>query len=245
MPGTELQPGDRVVVEAERGHPRRRRGRRGRGVGRRVGDHRRIGAGDPRIRWRPQRRDRRHQGAVGPHRGPDHVEARRDVHRPDDRARRGRAAPEDAERDRPEHPAREPHDRLPAGDRHAAADRDLLGRQADRDRPGGPARVPDPDHDRRAAVGDRHRRDGPARAAQRAGDVGARRRGRRRRQHAAARQDRHDHPREPAGRRVPPGARRHGGGARGRRADHEPRRRDPRGPFDRRAGEGAVRAARP
>ena len=44
-----------------------------------------------------------------------------------------------------------------------------------------PAGLPDPDDDRRAAVGDRHRRHGPARAAQRAGDVGSRRRGGRRR----------------------------------------------------------------
>ena len=34
--------------------------------------------------------------------------------------------------------------------------------------------MPHPDHDRRTAVGDRHRRHGPARAAQRAGDVGPR-----------------------------------------------------------------------
>ena len=70
------------------------------------------------------------------------------------------------------------------------------------------ARVPDPDDDRRAAVGDRHRRHGPPRAAQRARHVGPRRRGRRRRHHAAARQDRHDHLRLAPGGRVHPGARR-------------------------------------
>ena len=64
------------------------------------------------------------------------------------------------------------------------------------------ARVPHPDDDRRPAVGDRHRRHGPAGAAQRAGDVGTRGRGGRRRPHAAARQDRHDHARQPAGDRV-------------------------------------------
>ena len=58
------------------------------------------------------------------------------------------------------------------------------------------------------AVGHRHRRHGPPRAAQRARDVGPRGRGRRRREHAAARQDRHDHARQPAGRRVPAGPRR-------------------------------------
>ena len=48
-------------------------------------------------------------------------------------------------------------------------------------RPGRAAGLPDPDHDRRPAVGDRHRRHGPAGAAQRAGDVRPRGRGRRRR----------------------------------------------------------------
>ena len=49
----------------------------------------------------------------------------RDVHRPDDRARRGVRAPEDAERDRAQHPARRAHDHLPARDRDPAAVRDL------------------------------------------------------------------------------------------------------------------------
>ena len=39
----------------------------------------------------------------------------------------GAHATEDAERDRPEHPAGQPDDHLPAGDRHVAAVRDLLG----------------------------------------------------------------------------------------------------------------------
>ena len=65
------------------------------------------------------------------------------------------------------------------------------------------ARVPHPDHDRRAAVGDRHRGHGPARAAQRAGDERPRGRGGRRLLDAAARQDRHDHDRQPRSRRVP------------------------------------------
>ena len=64
---------------------------------------------------------------------------------------------------------------------------------------GGSPGVPDPHHDRRAAVGDRHRRHGPAGAAQRAGDERPRGRGRRRREHPAAGQDRHHHPRQPAG----------------------------------------------
>ena len=49
---------------------------------------------------------------------------------------------------------------------------------------------------------DRDRRHGPAGAAQRARDVGPRRRGRGRRLHAAARQDRHDHARRPPGCRL-------------------------------------------
>ena len=77
------------------------------------------------------------------------------------------------------------------------------GRRADHRRPGRAAGRADPDHDRRAAVRDRHRRHGPAGAAQRAGHVGPRGRGGRRRQHPAAGQDRHHHPRQPAGRRVP------------------------------------------
>ena len=76
------------------------------------------------------------------------------------------------------------------------------------DRPDRAARRADPDHDRRAALGDRHRRHGPARAAQRARDVGPRGRGLRRRRRAAARQDRHDHARQPPGVRVHPGRRR-------------------------------------
>ena len=69
------------------------------------------------------------------------------------------------------------------------------------------ARLPDPDDDRRAHLGDWHRRHGPPGAAQRAGDVGPRGRGRRRRPHAAARQDRHDHAGQPPGDRVRAGRR--------------------------------------
>ena len=85
--------------------------------------------------------------------------------------------------------------------------------------PGDPGRAAgraDPDHDRRAAVGDRHRGHGPAGAAQRAGHVRPRGGGGGRREHAAAGQDRHDHHRQPAGHRVPPGGRGHRGGT-GRR----------------------------
>ena len=138
-----------------------------------------------------------------------------------------------------------PHDHLPARGRDAPAVRDLLATpQQSIIVLVGAAGVPDPDHHRRAAVGDRHRRHGPARAAQRAGHERPGRRSRRRLLDAAARQDRHDHPRQPPGRRVPPGPRRHDERARRGRAALEPRRRDPRGPLDRGPRQGALRAAR-
>ena len=114
-----------------RDHPRRRRRRRGHRLGGRVGDHRRVRAGDPRVRRRPVRGHRRHQGAVRPDRGADHLQAGRDLHRPDDRPGRGRPAAEDAERARAEHPARLADDHLHAGRGHAAADGVLLRRAAD------------------------------------------------------------------------------------------------------------------
>ena len=60
-----------------------------------------------------------------------------------------------------------------------------------------------PDHDRRPAVGDRHRRHGPAGALQRPRQIGPRGRGGGRHRRAAARQDRHDHDRRPPRDRVP------------------------------------------
>ena len=68
------------------------------------------------------------------------------------------------------------------------------------DRPHRAPRRADPDHDRCPPLGDRHRRDGPARAAERPGHVGSSRRGLGRRRRAPARQDRHHHARQPAGR---------------------------------------------
>ena len=62
------------------------------------------------------------------------------------------------------------------------------------------ARLPDPDDDRRPAVGDRHRRHGPADPLQRHRHFRPRGRGGGRRRHAAARQDRHHHLRQPHGR---------------------------------------------
>ncbi len=77
----------------------------------------------------------------------------------------------------------------------------LLG---DRDRRA--ARVPDPDHDRRPALRDRHRGHGPPDPPQRDPDERPRGRGGGRRGHDAARQDGHDHARQPHGERVPPRA---------------------------------------
>ena len=79
-----------------RGDPRRRHRDRGHRLGRRVGDHRRVGAGHPRVRRRPQRGHGRHARALGPHRRRDHAGARAELPRPHDRARRGRRAAQDA-----------------------------------------------------------------------------------------------------------------------------------------------------
>ncbi len=71
-PASELRRGDRVVVETGEAIPGDGTVDRGHRLGRRVGDHRRVGAGHPRGRRRPQRGDRRHARALGPHRGRDH-----------------------------------------------------------------------------------------------------------------------------------------------------------------------------
>ena len=67
---------------------------------------------------------------------------------------------------RARHPAGGAHDRVPRGGRDTPAVRHLLGCAGIfDDRARGTPRLPDPDDDRRAAVGDRHRRDGPPRPA--------------------------------------------------------------------------------
>ena len=63
---------DVVMVKAGEFIPGRRRDHRGGRLGRRVGDHRRVGAGHPRVRRRPLRRHRRHARAVGLDQGPGH-----------------------------------------------------------------------------------------------------------------------------------------------------------------------------
>ena len=209
-------------LRGRRRDPRRRRRRRGHRQRRRVRDHRRVRSGHPGVRRRPMRRHRRHQGALRPHRRPDHPDPRRELHRPDDLPRRGRQPAEDPQRDRAQHLAGRAHAHLRdgRGDPAAAGDLRQVGQRGrpgharprrqrcDRHRPGRAPGVPDPHHDRGAAVSHRHRRHGPARPTQRARDEWTGRRGRRRRQHAAAGQDRHHHAGQPAGLRVRPGPRR-------------------------------------
>ena len=238
--GREPAQGRRRHGQRRRVHPGRRRDHRRRRVGRRVGDHRRVGAGHPRVRRRPLGGHRRHARDLGLDQGARHLRSRPHVPRSHDRARRRRRAAEDAERDRAEHPAGRADAGVPARRRDAAAVC-VLRRHRDPDSGADrAARVPDPDDDRRADLGDRHRRHGSPGAAQRAGDVGPRGRSRRRRPHAAARQDRHDHARQPPGDRVRAGAGRHRRRAGRRGAAGVARRRNARGAVDRRAGQGEV-----
>ena len=59
-PPPRLRKGDVVLVDGRRGHPGRRRDHRRRRVGGRVGHHRRVGAGHPRVGRRSLGGDRRH-----------------------------------------------------------------------------------------------------------------------------------------------------------------------------------------
>ena len=166
------------------------------------GDHRRVGAGHPRVRRRSVRGDRRHEGAVGL----DRIRITADPG--ETFLDRMIALVEGAERQKT--PNEIALNILLAGLTIIFLIA-VVTLQPFAIYSGAPqsvfvlvvaAGLPDPDDDRRPAVGDRHRRHGPAGAAQRAGDVGARGRSGRRRAHAAARQDRHDHARQPPGDRV-------------------------------------------
>ena len=158
----------------------------------------------------------------------------------------GAVAAEDPERDRAEHPAGQPDHRVPDGDRRPCS--------RSRSTPA-PSRslivlvallvclIPTTIGALLSAIGIAGH--GPAGAAQRAGDVRACGRGRRRREHPAAGQDRHHHAGQPAGRRVParsPGSPTPDAGR--RRAAVQPGRRDPRGPVHRGARQDRARAAR-
>ncbi len=101
-----------------RHHSRRRRSDRRHRQRGRIGHHRRKRAGYPRIGRRPQRRHRRHQGAIRFHQDPHHLQSGRNLSRSHDRAGGRRAAAEDAQRNRAEHPDRRPDADLPAGRGH-------------------------------------------------------------------------------------------------------------------------------
>ena len=117
-PAGELAAGTGGSGRSRRPDPLRRRGDRGRRLGQRGGHHRRVGAGHSRVRRRPLGRHRRHAGGLRLAQGAHHRRARLDLPRPHDQAGRGRRAPEDAERDRAQHPARrhDHHLRLRHGD---------------------------------------------------------------------------------------------------------------------------------
>ncbi len=167
----------RRARRGRRHHPVGRRGDRRRRFGQRGGDHRRIRSGDPRIRRRPFGGDRRHAGSVRLDPRAHHRGLRPDLPRPHDLAGRRRGAPEDAQRDRAQHPARRHDADLRAGDGDDPELRHLCRRLHSGDRPRRPVRDLDPDDDRRAAFGHRHRRHGSPGAVQRAGHVRPRRRG--------------------------------------------------------------------
>ena len=111
-------------------HPGRRRDHRGCRLRRRVGDHGRVRPGDPRGRRRPLGRHRRHAAALGPARHRGHPGAGPVVPRPHDRARRGRRAAQDPERDRAQHPARRADHHLPRRGRDPATVRRLRRHRA-------------------------------------------------------------------------------------------------------------------
>ena len=119
----------RRAGRGRRHHPVGRRGDRRRRLGQRGGDHRRIRAGHPRIRRRPLGGDRRHPGAVRLDQRAHHGGAGLDLPRPHDQAGRRRRAPEDAERDRAQHPAGRPDHHLRVRDRDDPELRRLCGRR--------------------------------------------------------------------------------------------------------------------
>ena len=234
VPATDLQRGDVVVVEAGEVIPGDGTVIEGIASVDESADHRGVRAGDPRGRGRPQRRHRRHPGPLGPDRGRDHAGARQELSRPDDRARRGRQSSQDPERDRSRDPALWAHSGLSRGGRDAAPHGVVRRHRRLAGDPDRTARGADPHDDRGPAVGHRHRRHGPARAAQCAGALRAGGRGLGRRRCAALGQDRDDHAGQPPGDGVQADA----GGDRARARRGGPvrvaRRRDPRGPVDRR-----------
>ena len=119
------------------------------------------------------------------------------------------------------------------GNGDLAAVRHLLRCGAGGHRPGGSPRLSHPHHDRRPALGNRHRRHGPPGAAQRVGDVGPGGRGGRGLLDPPPGQDGDGHPGQSPGGGVPRPARDRGGTAGGGGPAGQSRRRDPGGPIDR------------
>ena len=76
VPAPELQRDDVVEVVAGEVIPADGEVIDGVGLGRRVGHHRRVGARDPRVGWRPLGGHGRHQAALGPARDARHPGAR-------------------------------------------------------------------------------------------------------------------------------------------------------------------------
>ncbi len=206
----ELAKGRHGGLRGRRHHPLRRRDRRGRGVGGRVGHHRGVGPGDPGVGRGPLGGHRGHPGALRPHRGADHRRARPHLPRSHDQPG-GRSQPaEDAQRGRPHHPVGRAHHRLHPRGGGAPALRPLCRGHRFRGRLGVAAGVPHPDHHRGAAVRHRHRRHGPPGPAQRAGHERSSRGGGGRRADPVARQDRHHHLGQPDGVELLSGARSRG-----------------------------------
>ena len=104
------------------------------------------------------------QGALRPRRL-QHQQARRDLHRPDDRARRGCLAAEDPQRDRANILLASLTIISCSPWPTAASARDFIRRTAVDHRARLAARVPVPDDDWRAALRHRHRRHGPPRCS--------------------------------------------------------------------------------
>ena len=72
VPATQPPQGRCGDGQGGRVHPGGRRDHRGRGLGGRIGHHRRVGAGHPRVGRRPIGGDRRHARAVGLDQDPRH-----------------------------------------------------------------------------------------------------------------------------------------------------------------------------
>jgi hypothetical protein len=123
--GSDLRKGDLVVVEAgdigQSVIPADGEVIEGVALGGRIGHHRRIRPRDPGVGRRLLGGDRWHPRAVGLDRRACHRQPRRDFRGPHDRHGGERQAPEDTQRNRPDHSAGGTDHRFPGRHRHAAA----------------------------------------------------------------------------------------------------------------------------